>query len=207
MMKRFALLAAVKAIVAMADGAAPAAAVDAAINSAHEIAADSIGSTEDIEKAVSAEDIEKQVEELEDKEKLAKEVKIDGFTADELAQMEAGNEKHEFQAEVSRLMDIIINSLYSDKQVFLRELVSNASDALEKARLAAIKDSEFLGETPDLEIKIEHDPEAKTISIIDTGIGMTKGNWSKIWVQWPNPERRISLKSCKKVTALSSVKT
>merc|ERR1712072_1086777 len=77
-------------------------------------------------------------------------------------------------AEVSRLMDIIINSLYSDKQVFLRELVSNASDALEKARLAAVKDSDFLAETPDLEIKIEHDPEAKTISIIDTGIGMTK---------------------------------
>merc|ERR1711972_87228 len=86
------------------------------------------------------------------------------------------SEKHEFQAEVSRLMDIIINSLYTDKQVFLRELVSNAADALEKARFHSVQDESYLGETKDLEVKIEHDPDAKTISIVDTGVGMSKAD-------------------------------
>merc|ERR1712028_223912 len=79
-------------------------------------------------------------------------------------------------AEVSRLMDIIINSLYTDKNVFLRELISNAADALEKARFHSVQDESFLGETKDLEVKIEHDADAKTISIIDTGVGMTKAD-------------------------------
>jgi len=86
------------------------------------------------------------------------------------------SEKHEFQAEVSRLMDIIINSLYTDKQVFLRELISNAADALEKARFHSVQDESFLGETQDMEIKIEHDPDAKTLTLTDTGVGMTKSD-------------------------------
>merc|ERR1719411_2184484 len=86
------------------------------------------------------------------------------------------SEKHEFQAEVNRLMDIIINSLYTDKQVFLRELVSNAADALEKARFHSVQDDGFLGDTKDLEVKIEHDPDAKTISIVDTGVGISKAD-------------------------------
>merc|ERR1719439_347076 len=86
------------------------------------------------------------------------------------------SEKHEFQAEVNRLMDIIINSLYTDKQVFLRELISNPADALEKARFHSVQDEAYLGETKDLEIKIEYDADAKTISIIDTGIGMSKAD-------------------------------
>merc|ERR1719248_506830 len=90
--------------------------------------------------------------------------------------MSEGTEKHEFQAEVSRLMDIIINSLYTDKQVFLRELISNSADALEKARFHSVQDESFLGDTKDLDVKIEHDPDAKTISIIDTGVGMTKAD-------------------------------
>merc|ERR1719269_86767 len=90
--------------------------------------------------------------------------------------MAESTEKHEFQAEVSRLMDIIINSLYTDKQVFLRELISNAADALEKARFHSVQDESFLGDTKDLEVKIEHDADAKTISIIDTGVGMTKAD-------------------------------
>merc|ERR1719316_2361362 len=90
--------------------------------------------------------------------------------------MSEGSEKHEFQAEVNRLMDIIINSLYTDKQVFIRELISNAADALEKARFHSVQDESFLGDTKDLEVKIEHDADAKTISIIDTGIGMTKAD-------------------------------
>nr|WHU24059.1 heat shock protein 90 [Dinophyceae sp.] len=101
---------------------------------------------------------------------------VDGFSEDDRAQMTEGAEKHEFQAEVNRLMDIIINSLYTDKQVFLRELVSNAADALEKARFHSVQDDSFLGDTKDLEVKIEHDPDAKTISITDTGVGMSKAD-------------------------------
>merc|ERR1719443_1041217 len=86
------------------------------------------------------------------------------------------SEKHEFQAEVNRLMDIIINSLYTDKQVFLRELISNAADALEKARFHSVQDEAFLGDTKDLEVKLEFDSDSKTISIIDTGIGMSKAD-------------------------------
>merc|ERR1712217_90205 len=59
---------------------------------------------------------------------------------------------------------------------FLRELISNAADALEKARFHSVQDESYLGETKDLEVKIEHDPDAKTISIIDTGIGVTKAD-------------------------------
>merc|ERR1712227_997717 len=70
----------------------------------------------------------------------------------------------------------IINSLYTDKQVFLRELISNAADALEKARFHSVQDESFLGDVQDLEIKVEHDPEMKTLSIIDTGVGMSKAD-------------------------------
>merc|ERR1719162_2159448 len=90
--------------------------------------------------------------------------------------MSEGSEKHELQAEVSRLMDIIINSLYTDKNVFIRELISNAADALEKARFHSVQDESFLGDTKDLEVKVEHDKDAKTISVIDTGIGMSKAD-------------------------------
>merc|ERR1719405_284480 len=90
--------------------------------------------------------------------------------------MTDSSEKHEFQAEVNRLMDIIINSLYTDKQVFLRELISNSADALEKARFHSVQDESYLGDTKDLEIKIEYDADAKTISLIDTGVGMSKAD-------------------------------
>eukprot|EP00894_Picocystis_sp_ML_P001406 jgi/Pico_ML_1/51923/g2714.t1 len=90
-------------------------------------------------------------------------------------QMKKG-EKFSFQAEVARLMDIIIHSLYSKKDIFLRELISNASDALDKIRFLALTNPEMLGEGDQakLEIKISLDKEKNVLSIRDTGIGMTK---------------------------------
>ena len=83
-------------------------------------------------------------------------------------------EKYEFQAEVSRVLDIVVNSLYQNKDVFLRELISNASDAIDKARFLSIQKPEILGAKAELEIRIQYDEEAKTLTVSDSGIGMTK---------------------------------
>lgn len=83
-------------------------------------------------------------------------------------------EKYEYQAEVSRLMDLIVHSLYSNKEVFLRELISNASDALDKLRFLSVTEPGLLKDASDLDIRIQTDKENGTITIIDTGIGMTR---------------------------------
>merc|ERR1719440_2672903 len=112
-------------------------------------------------------------EEEEEEEEKVPDV-IDGFTKEDLAKLKESAEQHDFQAEVSRLMDIIINSLYGNKDIFLRELLSNAGDAVEKARFNSISDPKYLGETKEFRIRIWTDEAAKTLSIEDTGCGMTK---------------------------------
>lgn len=79
-----------------------------------------------------------------------------------------------FQAEVRQLLHLMVNSLYSNKEVFLRELISNASDAADKLRFEALASPELLTEDPNLEIRIEYDPDAKTIAVSDNGIGMSR---------------------------------
>ena len=82
-------------------------------------------------------------------------------------------ENHNFEAETGKVLNIVINSLYSNKDIFLRELISNASDACDKRRYKSLTDKSFAS-TIDLNIKINVDPKAKTLKISDNGIGMSK---------------------------------
>ena len=79
-----------------------------------------------------------------------------------------------FQAEVKQLLDLMIHSLYSNKEIFLRELVSNASDAADKLRFEAIADPALYGDDPELDIRVSFDKAARTITIADNGIGMSR---------------------------------
>jgi molecular chaperone HtpG len=83
-------------------------------------------------------------------------------------------ETHGFQAEVRELLKLMIHSLYSHREIFLRELISNASDACDRLRFAAIAQSALLAEDPELGIRIDADPSAGTLTITDNGIGMTR---------------------------------
>lgn len=71
-------------------------------------------------------------------------------------------------------MDILINSLYTQKEIFLREVISNASDALDKIRFLSLTDPSVLGDTKNLEIRVKIDQDSNSISITDTGLGMTR---------------------------------
>ncbi|KAJ7960271.1 heat shock protein 90 [Quillaja saponaria] len=83
-------------------------------------------------------------------------------------------ERYEYQAEVSRLMDLIVNSLYSNKEVFLRELISNASDALDKLRFLSVTDPGLSKDAVEYDIRIQTDKDNGIVTITDTGIGMTR---------------------------------
>ena len=82
-------------------------------------------------------------------------------------------ESFAFEAEVSRMLDIVVNSLYQNKDVFLRELISNASDALDKIRFLSLTKPEYLKDEEKLQVQIEYDDDQNTLTIRDTGIGMT----------------------------------
>ncbi len=87
--------------------------------------------------------------------------------------MPATTERHEFQAEVKQVLDLLIHSLYSNKDIFLRELISNSSDALDKLRFEGLTNPDLLsGE--ELHIRIDRDADARTLSISDNGIGMSR---------------------------------
>merc|ERR1712110_464600 len=111
--------------------------------------------------------------------KAAEEAVLDGFTAEEMATLRDSSEKMEFQAEVNRMMKLIINSLYKNKDIFLRELISNASDALDKIRFMSLTDDSALASTEEMSIKIKVERDANVIHITDTGVGMTQAELKK----------------------------
>jgi molecular chaperone HtpG len=89
-------------------------------------------------------------------------------------QQESKKETLQFETEVSQLLHLMIHSLYSNKEIFLRELISNASDACDKLRFEAISDDSLLSEDSELKIQVEYDKESRTVTIRDNGIGMSR---------------------------------
>lgn len=106
-------------------------------------------------------------------------IKLDGLNVAQMKELRDKAQKQEFVAEVNRMMKLIINSLYKNKEIFLRELISNASDALDKIRFLALTDKEALGDVEELVIRIKVDKENRMLHITDTGIGMTKDDLVK----------------------------
>ena len=95
-------------------------------------------------------------------------------TTETAAENTGNRETHGFQAEVRELLKLMIHSLYSHREIFLRELVSNASDACDRLRFAAIATPALMAEDAELGIRIEADPEKGTVTITDNGIGMSR---------------------------------
>ncbi|MFB6265096.1 MAG: ATP-binding protein, partial [Bradymonadaceae bacterium] len=87
---------------------------------------------------------------------------------------DTGSQTHQFEAEVNQLLDLMVNNLYQHKEVFLRELVSNASDALDQLRFAALENEDLYEGEGDLEIRIDWDEDDRTVTVWDNGIGMSR---------------------------------
>ncbi|MBU2822737.1 molecular chaperone HtpG, partial [Acidithiobacillus ferrooxidans] len=88
--------------------------------------------------------------------------------------MAASKETMQFQTEINQLLQLMIHSLYSNKEIFLRELISNASDACDKLRFEALADPALLTGDSELKVEVDFDPEAGTITVRDNGIGMNR---------------------------------
>src|SRR5579863_5725976 len=102
------------------------------------------------------------------------------MTADTIADTEhAAAQTHAFEADVAKLLQLMVHSVYSDKDVFLRELISNAADACEKLRYEAIADPALLGDDPRPRITITLDPENRRLTLEDNGIGMTSAEMAE----------------------------
>ena len=117
--------------------------------------------------------------------------------------------KHQFQTEVNQLLHLMIHSLYSNKEIFLRELVSNASDALDKLNYLTLTDEKFKGMAFDPRIEISFDDNAKTLTIKDSGIGMNEAdsilqridNNSHINTSLRVTQQLVRRESCRRVDA------
>ncbi|MFT3662251.1 MAG: molecular chaperone HtpG [Gordonia sp. (in: high G+C Gram-positive bacteria)] len=81
---------------------------------------------------------------------------------------------HEFQAEARQLLDLVVHSIYSNKDSFLRELISNSSDALDKLRIESLRDKDLVADTSDLHVRLTPDADARTLTVSDNGIGMSR---------------------------------
>eukprot|EP01135_Chromosphaera_perkinsii_P011635 Nk52_evm18s2462 gene=Nk52_evmTU18s2462 len=99
---------------------------------------------------------------------------LEGMDAEAMKKMEESAESFEFQAEVNRMMKLIINSLYKNKEIFLRELISNASDAIDKIRFLALTSKDVLASKEELDIRVTVDKDNSVLHITDSGVGMTK---------------------------------
>src|SRR5436190_12934420 len=86
----------------------------------------------------------------------------------------AGKQTLGFQTEVRQLLDLMIHSLYSNKEIFLRELISNASDALDKLRFEALTNDALLEGGDELKIRVRYDKAARTVTVSDNGVGMSR---------------------------------
>ena len=95
--------------------------------------------------------------------------------------MDRKKETYQFKTEVQQLMNIIINSLYSNQDIFLRELISNASDAIDRLRFKAQTEPEILGDDTEFKIKLTADKENRTLEISDNGIGMDSETQEKLF--------------------------
>ena len=84
------------------------------------------------------------------------------------------NDQLKFGADVSRLLDIVAHALYSNRDVFLRELISNAADACDRLRYEAIKDPKLTDKDPEFRIRVYRDPKPRTVTVIDNGIGIKR---------------------------------
>ncbi len=112
--------------------------------------------------------------------------------------MTAAAETRKFEAEVAQVLHLVTHSLYSHKEIFLRELISNASDACDKLRFEALGKPELLAGDSELRIDVSVDKDARTLTIRDNGIGMTpRRSRSRTSARSPVPARASSSKRCR----------